>query len=118
MTRHVRIYFVLIALLWQSMGMLTPAFAQETSAQTVHLLAHDKDVGHHHHDDDQSLHMDDSGGHVVHQHAESGSTTVGLFLYSLGKISVIPASAPTVAKYLPHTPPFLDGLLRPPQPLA
>ena len=117
MPNRLRTLLLLIALLWQSVGMASPFAVAQRSSQISHMLVHSQEVDHHHHDD-RSLHLEASGSVDSHQHADEGMTPAGLLpsvvLHAPPLLPVSPA-APVVQRY---SPPSLEGLLRPPSALA
>jgi hypothetical protein len=117
MMSHVRIVLILLAMLWQAVAVLSPNYVAQRSGEATHWLAHARDTAHHHHDD-RSLHMDNLGGSVVHQHADGSLTVAGWLTGSLGGLPVLSPKAPAVADLLPVESPFIEGLLRPPSPIA
>ena len=118
MTSRLRIVLILVAMLWQAVAMLSPNYVAQRSGEMTHWVVHAQDANHHHHHDDRSLHMDDSGGSVVHSHADGSLTAAGLLTASQEGLPVLPPEAPAAVDVLPFEPPFIEGLLRPPLALA
>ncbi len=113
MSLRVRLLFILIAMLWQSVGMLSPVSIAERTDQIAHLVVHTEEVGHHHHAD-QSLHLDEKSEADGHQHADRGLTPTGMLTAASQDMPGLPPATPLVAEAMFYTPPALDGLLRPP----
>lgn len=117
MSRHVRAFLLLIAMLWQTLAWVTPhgisLRANDLAHQAVHFLEQD-----HHHHADASLHMGEEVDSDKHLHPDSGAQSVGLFpsterpVFALG-----PESLPRSTDLEPPSV-VLDGLLRPPQVLS
>ena len=117
MSNRLRSVLLVIALLWQTVGMFSPCTVAQRADQMVHMVVHSQDVDNHHHSD-QSLHLEASGGLDSHEHADEGLTPAGLLPgMSLGVLRLSPASPATLTQQ-EYIPPFLDGLLRPPTTLA
>jgi len=113
MSSRMRSVLILIAMLWQAIGVLGPISIEERADQMAHLVVHTQEVDHHHHAD-QSLHVDESGVFDGHQHTDGGSTPTGLVTTASLDLHSLPPAIPAMADATPYIPPSLDGLLRPP----
>lgn len=117
MSQRLRSLLLLIALLWQSVGMVSPFAVAQRAEQMAHMVVHTQDVDHHHHSD-RSLHIEASGGIESHQHVDEGMTPTGMLPSASLNVPRLPPSSPAAPAVLRYSPPSLDGLLRPPSALA
>jgi hypothetical protein len=113
MKRVATITLLLIAMLWQSVGM-TRAGAWSPVSDLVHTVMHWQNEGHHHHDDG-TYHVDDSTESVQHLIADHSSATVGLLTSAPTELPVMRSASPDVRLERPGPSPFLGGPLRPPR---
>ena len=111
MPHRLRSLLLVIALLWQSIGMVTPFAVAQRADQMA------QDVDHHHHED-LSAHVEASGGLDSHEHADTGVTPAGLLTSASLKVPSLPPASPAALILQRYIPPSLDGLLRPPTALA
>lgn len=117
MQRRLRALILLLAIAWQSVGMLSPWLMERQAADWEHASVHAQEASHHHHDD-ESLHIDGGADDRMHVHAESALQPPGVMPQSgLGLLSVQPA-APTNQAVSASPAPDLEGLYRPPKSLA
>jgi len=115
--RTLQALFLVFAILWQSLAMLSPIFIEKSVATFEHALLHSQEATHHHHDD-QSAHIEDTDEGFQHQHADSGLQTLALIPTMTANFpSLLPVSSLTHLSK-PSPSPTLDGLLRPPRLLA
>ncbi|MFN4029217.1 MAG: hypothetical protein ACK4LR_04355 [Acidovorax temperans] len=117
MSRRLWSLLLLVALLWQSVGMASPFAVAQRADQMTHMVVHTQDVDHHHHAD-KSLHLEASGGLDSHQHADEGITPAALLPSASLSIPSVPPSSPAAPAASRYSPPSLEGLLRPPSALA
>ena len=117
MPHRLRSLLLVIALLWQSIGMVTPFAVAQRADQMAHMVVHTQDVDHYHHED-LSAHVEASGGLDSHEHADTGVTPAGLLPSASLKVPSLPPASPAALILQRYIPPSLDGLLRPPTALA
>lgn len=105
---------VLIAMLWQSLCVLSPLSVAERAEDFGHLTVHAQSADHHHHED-HAVHQEDSGGASPHHHLDGGVNQAGLLgLGWLHLVTFKPMSpAEVAAARVPS--PDLEALLRPPR---
>jgi hypothetical protein len=112
-----RALFLLLAMVWQTLGLLTPVNVADRATSLSHLVQHCEDFEHHHHMD-QSLHADSAEESAPHVHADGGFGSAGPIRSDetlMGKaLPVLLAIFKTAT--IPS--PYLEGPLRPPQRLA
>ena len=113
MSRRLCSLLLLIALLWQSVGMLSPFTVAQHAQLMDHVVVHVQDVDHHHHAD-QSPHMEASKSIDAHQHADEGLTPAGLWPSAALQVPRLPPAGLAAVAAQPYIPPSLEGLLRPP----
>lgn len=113
MNRTLHSLFLVFAILWQSLAMLSPMFIEKSAATFEHALLHNQEATHHHHDD-QSAHIEDAGEGMQHQHADSGLQTLGLAPTMMAAFSSLPPASTVSHLSHPSPSPTLAGLLRPP----
>ncbi len=118
MPRSARANFLILAMLWQALALLTPWGQEQKLTDLSNTMAHAQAVAHHHHDD-RSLHMDDLVTDAAqHQHASEALQPIGLlpavngFALNRSRSTRFSSSAAPVAAV------FLQGPLRPPQTTA
>lgn len=92
MPHRLRSLLLVIALLWQSIGMVTPFAVAQRADQMAHMVVHTQDVDHHHHED-LSAHVEASGGLDSHEHADTGVTPAGLLPSASLKVPSLPLQA-------------------------
>ena len=112
MPHRLRSLLLVIALLWQSIGMVTPFAVAQRADQMAHMVVHTQDVDH------LSAHVEASGGLDSHEHADTGVTPAGLLPSASLKVPSLPPASPAALILQRYIPPSLDGLLRPPTALA
>jgi hypothetical protein len=108
---------LLLVMLWQAMAWLTPGLLQLQTDAIAHLVVHTQDVDHHHHDDD-SLHLEADSSAPVHHHASDGVQPSGLEPVTATAAVHLPPTVPMVRLEQDRPSADLEGLLRPPRPLA
>lgn len=114
MRRSAILFFMLFAMLWQSVAMARLGSTVNAMVDPEHASLHWQEAGHHHHGDD-SYHLDDSNEsvqHVVMDHTSSSAVWMAL------SSPHFPPQGLTVPKDHPRAlvpDPDLDGLLRPPR---
>ncbi len=120
MFTRLRVFVLIAALLWQSLGMVGSAVAAQRAAELTHITVHTQSLDHHHHDDQVLYAGDDNALEcgVPHMHADPGVTPLGILVCF--QLAVVPtrSTSPLPVRqvdWLSHT---LDGLLRPPKRLA
>ena len=118
MPRCSRATFLILVMLWQALVWLTPWGQEQQVADLANTVAHAQATAHHHHND-QSLHMDD---HVTessqHQHAHEAVQPMGLLPLGHDFSLDLPRSTRFSSSAGPIVAVFLQGPLRPPQPLV
>lgn len=117
MDRFAVLVLLVLALVWQAVALPGAAATANSAADPAHAALHWQSEGHHHHDDGSS-HVDDSVESDRHLMAD----------HAYGAFALLPAiqiavfhrgsSLVTVASESSAPQPFLDGLLRPPRPVA
>jgi len=118
MTRSIRATFLILAILWQALVWLTPWGQEQRVADLSNTVAHALAMAHYHHDD-HSLHMDDHVTEAVqHQHAHEAVQLMGLLPPVNGFSQDRPRSTRFSTSASPIAAVFLQGPLRPPQPIA
>ena len=130
MTRSTRATLLMIVLLWQSLLWLTPLGQAQLSIDInnawVHAQAKAQDPTHHadhhgrHHDhqSDPSLHLDDHSVDGMHHHYHEAAQPLGLAPQSVAWGFDLPQSSQFAGPAAPIATVFLQGPLRPPQPLS
>ncbi len=108
---------LLLAILWQSLGMLGSFSVSQRAGEFEHLTVHVQDTDHHHHAD-HSLHMDLDDNGVQHFHADAGSSGNAMpsstWLHGVDRRTAgLPEDTPSW-----WLSPTLEGPLRPPQDLS
>lgn len=115
MRRRAVVFFMLIAMIWQTVALARPGPAVDVFADREHAALHWQGDGHHHHGDG-SYHLDDSNESVQHVLSDHGSGAAGPSLSSShGFPSVSSAARHSLAVGLVPQP-FLEGPIRPPRP--
>jgi hypothetical protein len=106
---------LLIALLWQSLGILNHGLAVQRGEQLEHWMVHAQETAHHHHAD-RSLHVDEENAPVtVHQHVDGGTADAAFLITANTHFAEPAPTAPATPDGRPYHPPHLEGLFRPPQ---
>jgi hypothetical protein len=113
MPKRLSTLLMLFALMWQTVGMLTPFSVAAQADDLAHKLVHAQEVGHHHHVDN-SLHTAADESFETHQHADDGLTPVALPPATGTQFTEHQPASPTAAAPSLYVPPALAGLLRPP----
>ena len=103
--------------LFQAMAVASTLGVSQQGAGLEHLLVHSQDANHHHHVDN-ALHMDDDGGSVQHQHADSSSSTSAILVALNSVVLDINAMSMPYTKATLWLSATLEGPLRPPKPRA
>lgn len=106
--------WMLLALLVQTMSMLSPYGVGQRAGDMVNGLVHVQQIDHHHHDD-SSMHIEEALAVETHHHAPSGLQTLGIVTATLTPSSVAAPVAPKVGKMPIYAQPWIDGWLRPPK---
>lgn len=114
MNRTLQALFLVFAILWQSLAMLSPIFIEKSAATFEHALLHSQEATHHHHDD-QSAHIEDTDEGLQHQHTDGGLQTLGLIPTMTADFPPLPPVSALAHLHKPSPSPTLDGLLRPPR---
>ena len=114
MNRTLRSLFLIFAIVWQSMAMLSPFSIEKIAASIDNSVMHTLEATHHHHDD-QSAHIEDTDEGLQHQHADSGLQTLGLIPTMTADFSSLPPVSALTHLHKPSPSPTLAGLLRPPR---
>lgn len=114
MNRTLQALFLVFAMLWQSMAMLSPFSIEKIAASIDNSVMHTLEATHHHHDD-QSAHIEDTDEGLQHQHADSGLQTLGLIPTMTADFSSLPPVSALTHLHKPSPSPTLAGLLRPPR---
>ena len=113
MSQRTRVFFLLTAMVWQALLVITPYGLSQTSRQLAHAIEHMQAVEHHHHDD-QTLHLEANSDESFHQHPGEGMQPTGLIPFVVAQLPGLPPSAPAAGDLtLPYRI-FLEGPLRPP----
>jgi len=118
MIRSRRATFLIIAILWQALVLLTPFGQAQRVNDLANIVTHSHALAHHHHDD-HSLHMDDHVAEAsAHQHSNEAVQHMALMPNIAGFSQVRPRSTqfPNSAAAIATV--FLQVPLRPPQPVA
>lgn len=115
MFRSARVFVLLLALIWQCVALASPVVNQGQAEDWLHKATHEHGVEHHHHDDG-SLHHEDSGSTARHLHCDLDSSPAGLLAADAGSLDVAQSRADLSPLQCAGPLPFLEGLLRPPQP--
>ena len=114
MNRTLRSLFLIFAILWQSMAMLSPLSIEKIAASIDHGVLHSQEATHHHHDD-ASAHIEDTAEGLHHQHADSGMSALGLLPTITLALSLAAPQAFVAALSATRSSTTLEGLLRPPR---
>lgn len=111
---RLRAFAMLLAILWQSLAMLSPMSVAAKAMEYEHAALHAQTSGHHHHDDG-SLHVEavDSTSH--HLHADSGLHSAGLPPGAINQALPAHATSPVGVPLATIPTPYLEGPLRPPR---
>ncbi|MCW5645185.1 MAG: hypothetical protein KIT63_24045 [Rhodoferax sp.] len=117
MSRPIRAFMLMLAFVWQAAALFAPSATAAWAAELEHKAFHTQGDGHHHHDD-QSLHVDDNDSVVMHQHADTGSHSLGLWQDTALRLLPVPRASVVPWADMLRPPPLLDGLLRPPKSAA
>lgn len=117
MCRPLKALLLIAVMLWQTLAWVMPATVHAQGEQLAHLSVHQQDIDHHHHDD-ASLHLASDQDSGLHFHADAGIQPLALMAWANDTAfgSVTGARPATQLDEPPSV--FLDGLLRPPSPLA
>lgn len=115
MARKVMFLLAFLAAFGQAVAIA--AFPRVAADEIGHVFVHVQESSHHHHDDDGLMHVDDAEGAIFHVHLGDGASVV-LPSSSAMKLPVSPPQGPSQLVRLSLPAPLLDGLLRPPRPLA
>ena len=114
---RLRAFILLVAMIWQTVGMLGSYSVSQRAFEFEHLNAHVQDADHHHHAD-HSLHMDVDEASTQHFHGDGGSSGNGLTTASRSHLfDSKTAQIPDIPLSLWQSP-TLKGPLRPPQNIA
>lgn len=109
-----RAIILLMAILWQSISVLTPMAMAERAVALEHVALHGQDIEHHHHYD-KAPHTEDAGGTSNHLFADIESNSTGLLATGLHNVAVIGPLSRSLHMENFGFPPNLEGLLRPPR---
>lgn len=101
-------------MLWQSVVLARPGSTVNVLADLEHAALHWHEEGHHHHDDG-SYHLDDSNESVQHLMADQLSASAALVASAHQAFPPAESASPRGLHEGLLSPPFLDGLLRPPR---
>lgn len=107
---------MLMAMLWQSVGMAQIGPAVSALADREHAALHWQAEGHHHHED-RTFHRDDSDESAQHMVADHLSASLAMAMATPPSHDFPPlgSAAPVGLHETPVPDPTLDGLLRPPR---
>ena len=117
MSRPIRALMFMLAFVWQAAALFVPSASAAWAAELDHLAFHTQGDGHHHHDD-QTLHLDDTDSVVMHQHADTGTHSFGLWPDTTLRLLPMPRASVVAWGHRLRPPPLLDGMLRPPKSAA
>lgn len=133
MSRSARACLLMLALLWQAVAGLSPVGQAQMTERLVNTLTHAQSVAHHHHGDDQhhdhgheqdaSLTLDQASAGVqhanaaAHHHANEAVQSVGLVPQSSDLGAEAPRPPRVSHPSALRASVFLQGPLRPPQPV-
>jgi hypothetical protein len=106
-----------MAILWQSLCVLSPLSAVERAEEFGHLAMHAQSTDHHHHED-RSVHQEDSGDTSQHLHVDGGLNQTGLLVMGWPNLVTLKPLSPAEVASARVPSPDLEGLLRPPRPNA
>ena len=109
-----RAIVLLLALLWQSLNVLSPLSVAERSEDFGHLTMHAQSADHHHHED-HAVHQEESGGASEHHHVDGGLNQAGLLALGWPHTVTSKPLSPAEAAFARVPSPDLEGLLRPPR---
>jgi len=119
MSRQARAILLMLVFAWQAAALFAPSASAAWAAKLEHMAIHTQGDGHHHHgDNDQTLHLDDTDAAVMHQHADTGNHSFGLWPDTTLRLLPVPRVPVVAWAGMPRPPPLLDGLLRPPKSAA
>lgn len=114
MNRTLRSLFLILAIVWQSMAVLSPFSIEKIAASIDNSVMHTLEATHHHHDD-ASAHIEDASEGLHHQHADSGMSTLGVLSTITLALSLAAPQTFVAALSATRSSPTLEGLLRPPR---
>jgi hypothetical protein len=117
MRRPAVLFFVLLAMLWQSVAWAQPGSKVSLLGDLKHAVLHWQQEAHHHHDDG-SFHLDDSPASTFHVVHDLLTVTVALLQGPLPHFVPSTNAPPGNLVAAPAPDAFVDGLLRPPCPRA
>ena len=114
MRRSAVLFFMLLAILWQSVAMARVDSTVNALADLAHATLHWQEEAHHHHEDG-SYHQDDSKESVQHGVTDHLNASLALAAAASHDFPPLGSAAPD-GHYEQLVPsPSLDGLLRPPR---
>ena len=117
MALPVRALMLMLAFVWQAAALFVPSASAAWATELDHMAFHTQGDGHHHHDD-QTLHLDENDAVVMHQHADTGTHSFGLWPDTTLHLLPVPRASVVAWADMLRPPPLLDGLLRPPESAA
>ena len=114
MNRAVIAFVLLLAMLWQSLGLAHAGSSIDAAVSLEHATLSSQGEVHHHHDDGTS-HVEESADSVQHLLADHVTAHLGLLLVTATSVQPTGSARPGTQhpKASPH--PDLDGLFRPPR---
>ncbi len=115
MSQRIRACLLLIAMVWQSLGLASPLAVAEQLEHWVHGSLHVQIADHHHHAD-ESVHLEDSASAASHHHTDGGINPAGLLVTGWPGVAAFKAGSPAEGVAVEIAEPLLAGLLRPPRP--
>ncbi len=113
MRRSAILLTMLLAMLWQSVGLARAGSTIDALVDLQHAVLHWDDESHHHHDDG-SYHVgdsDESTRHMMSDHVSASALMVNADL----PVVRMGVAAPAACDASTHPHPVLDGPLRPPR---
>lgn len=108
---------LILALVLQSVLTAFPMSMADRSQDSAHAQLHLQEEGHHHHDTTGLYHLDDSVDSTLHLMADHLSVSAVLPA-GLSPLPRLDAGSPGNPRVRAGPPPYLAGLLRPPQATA
>ena len=114
MSVRAREIFLLVAMLWQSLCVLSPLSVAQRAEDFGHLTMHAQLMDHHHHED-HAVHRDHSGVASQHQHVDGGVNQAGWLPMGWSNLVTLKPLFPAGVVVARVPSPDLEGLLRPPR---
>ena len=117
MQRRAVLFFLLFAMFWQSLALARTGSIGLAMADPAHAALHWQGTSHHHHDDGTYA-QDVSQESMQHLHCDHVNASAALLGAAAPGLPVLASTAPQGLPQACVPNPLLDGLLRPPQPVA